>query len=147
IVGFPKSGNTWMQSIMTSIMHGINTETLDNNVIQNLSPDVYSFKYYYRFINRCFFKTHELPNPTYKNVIYIVRDGRDALVSYYHYNKAQGTHYTIDEMISEGKGLFNVKWHVHTEQWVKNPYSANIIFVRYEDLINSPLQERKKICQ
>ena len=147
IAGFPKSGNTLMQNIMTGIVYGIIPKKLHNSVIQELIPDIIDKKFYKRFLDTCFFKTHELPKPEYKKVIYIVRDGRDAMVSYYHMNKAAGVNHTIDEMIVEGKGLINTKWHIHTESWVKNPYSANIMFLKYEDLITNPLTEYKRICE
>jgi hypothetical protein len=51
------------------------------------------------------------------------------------------------EMVREGKDLFPCKWHEHVQKWLTNPYDAEIIRVKYEDLQNDPLNEMRKLCQ
>jgi len=50
-------------------------------------------------------------------------------------------------MFIDGKGIMPSKWHEHVNHWVNNPFNADIIFVKYEDLLENPLQELKRICQ
>lgn len=147
IVGYPKSGNTWMQSIISGLYYGIDTQYLPDRLAQEIIPDVHARRYYKRFGGINFFKSHHLPRPDYKNVIYIVRDGRDALISYYHFNLNLGLDFSLEDMILYGKGLFPSKWHEHLKQWIENPYSAKILFIRYEDLILNPLNEINRLCQ
>ncbi len=147
IAGYPKSGNTWMQSLVAGLLYGIDTEFLPDKLAQDIVPDVHSLKYYKRYSKINFFKTHDLPQPKYKKVIYLVRDGRDAMVSYYNYNKNLQVNITLEEMVKEGKEMWPSKWHEHVKQWKSNPYNAEIITIRYEDLLEQPFVEMKKICQ
>ena len=146
IVGFPKSGNTWMQSLMAGVLYGIDTEFMPDKLAQEIVPDVHGRKYYKRFGVINFFKTHHLPKPNYKKVIYLVRDGRDAMVSYYHFNKNLGVDVTLEGMVKYGKNVYPAKWAEHVSSWQKNPYNAVILTIRYEDLLNQPLIELNKIC-
>ena len=146
IAGFPKSGNTWMQSLVAGLLYGIDTEYMPDKLAQEIVPDVHTRNYYKRFGTINFFKTHHLPQPHYKKVIYLVRDGRDAIVSYYHFNKKHGSNCSLQKMLLNGTEIFPSKWHIHASEWLKNPYNAEIITIRYEDLINQPLIELKKIC-
>lgn len=146
IAGYPKSGNTWMQHLLASLLFGVEPQYLPDRLAQELVPDMHVKKYYKRFLPFSCFKTHAFPRPEYRKVIHLVRDGRDAMASYYAMNKALGKSSSLEEMIVDGKNLFPGKWHVHTRQWLDNPYDAEIIEVKYEDLLNEPQQELEKIC-
>ena len=146
IVGYPKSGNTWMQSLVAGIQYGINTEYLPFSLANELVPDVHARKYYKRFNDVTFFKTHHLPKKEYKKVIYLIRDGRDVMTSYYFMNQNLGKNHTMKDMFIDGKGVFPSKWHEHVEQWLKNPFKAEILYVKYEDLLANPLKELVNIC-
>lgn len=147
IAGYPKSGNTWMQSLISGLLYGIDTQYLPDRLAQEIVPDVHARSYYTRFGSINFFKSHHLPQPTYKRVIYLVRDGRDAMVSYYAYNKKLGLELTLAEMVKEGKGLFPGKWHEHVNAWMNNPYQADMMIVKYEDLYLDAAKELKRICE
>ena len=146
IVGYPKSGNTWMQSLVAGIQYGINTEYLPFSLANELVPDVHARKYYKRFNDVTFFKTHHLPKKEYKKVIYLIRDGRDVMTSYYFMNQNLGKNHTMKDMFIDGKGVFPSKWHEHVEQWLKNPFNSEIIYIKYEDLLINPINELEKIC-
>lgn len=143
IVGFPKSGNTWMQHIIAHLIYGLNGNQ-SRTLIDIIVPDIYYNRTYFRIKDVCFFKSHELPTPKYKNVIYIVRDGRDALVSYYNMHKNMGEEVSIEDFFL-GKVNMITSWENHTKSWVDNPYNSRILYVRYEDLISNPFYEYKKI--
>lgn len=147
IVGYPKSGNTWFQNIISGLAFGVDPELAPDALIQEIVPDVHRKKFYKRIHERMFFKSHHLPRPEYGKVIYLLRDGRDVMVSYYHYNKAiYGDSADLDLMIDSGQYLFPCHWHGHVRQWRENPYGADMITVRYEDLLHDPLPELEKVC-
>lgn len=147
IAGFPKSGNTWMQSLVSGLQFGIDTNYLSDQLSQEIVPDVHARLFYKRFGKINFFKTHHLPKPEYKRVIYLVRDGRDAICSYYEFNKKLKVNCTLEEMALEGKHVFPQAWNVHVNEWKKNPYNSDILVIRYEDLVESPMKELKKVCE
>lgn len=146
IVGYPKSGNTWVQFMMACIVSGIDPSHINLSVVLEFVPDVHYKKIYKRYNEVCFFKSHDLPKKKHKKVIYLVRDGRDAMISYYHMNKIQFTDYSKNDMIINGKGLFPGKWHEHVHEWVKNPFGSQMIVVRYEDLKKDTFGELRRIC-
>jgi hypothetical protein len=146
VVGYPKSGNTWMQYLIAGLAFGINVSLAPDSLIQELVPDVHYKQFYRRYLATTFFKTHDLPQPKYRKVIYVVRDGRDVIVSYFHHLKAIGTESDYSKLVTTGEGLFPCRWHEHVESWLANPYSAEMLMIRYEDLQRNTVEELQKIC-
>jgi hypothetical protein len=146
IVGFPKSGNTWMQNLIAATVFSIDAQFLSDTLTQDLIPDVHKKKYYKKYAEFAIFKSHNLPQKHYRKVIYIVRDGRDALVSYHHFNKKLDRHFSYDEMIDLSLGVIPCSWGEHVSAWVSNPFNAEILYVKYEDLLNDSLSVLKSIC-
>ncbi|MEJ5227787.1 sulfotransferase domain-containing protein [Thermodesulfovibrio sp.] len=147
IVGYPKSGNTWMQNLVAGLVYGVDPELSPDTIIQELVPDIHYKRYYKRFKTPMFFKSHSLPTPQFRRVIYLLRDGRDVMVSYYHFNKAlRGENFDFHRMVQDGVGLFPCEWHEHVEAWLANPYNAEMIVVRYEDLKETPVETLLRIC-
>ncbi|OIQ30640.1 MAG: hypothetical protein BM564_00025 [Bacteroidetes bacterium MedPE-SWsnd-G2] len=145
IVGFPKSGNTLMQHIISHLVYGLN-ENVSRSLINFISPDIYTNRYYFRFNDTCFFKSHNLPEKRYRKVIYIMRDGREAILSYHHMMKNMGMNVSLEELYTGEQKIFNVHWDEHIKSWEKNPFSAEILWIKYEDLLNNKFEELKKIC-
>lgn len=147
IVGYPKSGNTWFQNLVSGIVFGANPLYAPDTLIQELVPDVHYKHFYKRFWTPMFFKSHLLPQQDYRRVIYLLRDGRDAMVSYYHFLGAVGGRKPdFAEMVRTGEGIY-CKWHEHVEAWSSNPFGAEIITIRYEDLRRDPLPDLRRICE
>lgn len=147
IVGYPKSGNTWMTHLMCGIMYGTTMEYISNRLVRDLVPDVMAMKYYVRYSESVCFKSHLLPNPKYKKIIYVVRDGRDAIVSYYNMLKNRNVHVSLDDIVlCKNKEHVPMMWHEHVQEWLKNPYNAAMMVVKYEDLLSDPISELRKIC-
>lgn len=148
IAGYPKSGNTWMQNIVTGLILNSNAPNLTPQLVNEIVPDVHAKKYYKRLFPKMVFKTHGFPVPQYKRVIHLVRDGRDVMVSYYNMkkNKSIDFPYSMRDMVVDGKGISPSKWHVHCQKWHDNPYEAEIICVKYENIHLDPKYELRKIC-
>jgi hypothetical protein len=136
IIGFPKSGHTWTQNLVAEALYGFNMdEVTPGTLIHDLVPDIHFRQCYKRYRTPMFFKAHALPRPEFRKVVYLLRDGRDAMVSYHHYLEATKNR-TIDflNMVRTGEDLFPCKWHEHVRQWRANPHGTEILTVRYEDL-------------
>ncbi len=55
---------------------------------------------------------------------------------------------TWEDMIVTGNGLLGYpKWHIYLKNWIDNPFQANIIWIRYEDLLSNPFDQTKKLCK
>src|SRR5262249_21674239 len=79
-------------------------------------------------------KTHELPTPDSHRAIYIVRDGRAALVSHYHYLRdIRGVRTSLGDLI---KGTNAPSWSQHVDAWTLSG-RPNVLIVRFEDLVRA----------
>ena len=145
IVSFPKSGATWMNFLMANVqimMSGsdrlvtffnVHDFVPDIHVTRNIGNTKFSFPGY-RVI-----KSHAEYNPYYQKVIYVVRDPRDTLISYYHFLRGLSR---FDGSISKlvHSPVFGVEaWCRHLDGWHdQSRASLSISFIRYEDLIKDP---------
>ena len=146
IVGYPKSGHTWFQNLVAGIVYGVDPAIAPDTLIQELVPDLQQKNYYKRFQTPMFFKSHYLPRPEYRRVVYLLRDGRDVMVSFLHHNRAlYQNDLDLMQMITQAKYLPG-KWHEHVERWMANPYAAEMLIIRYETLIENPLAELTRFC-
>ena len=147
IAGYPKSGNTWMQNLVAGVVYSLDPECLPDTLILDLVPDVHFCRYYRRYQTPMYFKTHHLPRADYRRVINLLRDGRDVMVSYYHHLRAlSGDAVDFSEIVRTGRHLAPSKWHDHVNAWRSNPFGAEILTVRYEDLLENPVKELHRVC-
>ncbi len=147
VVGYPKSGNTWVQYLIAGVVFGVDTRFSPDSLIQDLVPDVNFKQFYKRYLSRMFFKTHDLPKPNYRKVIYLIRDGRDVMVSYFHHLTAIGGSRDFLKLVSTGEGLFPCRWHEHVDSWIANPYGAQMLTISYESLKEDAVTQLQKICE
>ncbi|MDB6110763.1 MAG: Sulfotransferase [Pedosphaera sp.] len=148
IVGYPKSGNTWFQNLISGLAYGVDSRLSPSLLVNDLVPDVHFNEFYRRYSTPMFFKSHSLPRPEYRRVVYLVRDGRDAMVSYFHYLEAiEKKQLDFLALVKTGLSLLPCKWHEHVEAWNRNPYAAQILVIKYEDLIRQPVHELERFCE
>lgn len=151
IVSYPKSGNTWMRFLLGNILH----DDYNFSNMEDLIPDIYVLnnKKLKEFNRPRIMKSHEYFIPTYKKVIYIVRDPRSVVVSYFHYQK-KFNKISHDMAFSEYFKLFIDgkldpfgNWEENIKSWicVKKNKENNLLLLKYEDLKINPLLEIKKV--
>jgi hypothetical protein len=148
IVAFPKSGMTWFQNLVVGTIYGLDAEQVPDTLVQDLVPDVAYKQSYKRYRTPMFFKSHHLPRPEYRRVVYLLRDGRDALVSFWHHLgalKQQLGPVDFLRMVQEGTHL-PCKWQCHVAEWQANPFGAETLIIRYEDLQVAPVRELVRFC-
>jgi hypothetical protein len=146
VVGFPKSGNTWCQYLIAGLLCGLDTSRCPDRLIQDIVPDVHGRHAYKRYTKPVFFKSHALPQPDYRRVIYLLRDGRDAMVSYYHYYHSLVRPLEFLPLVREAPDL-PARWHEHVEAWMANPHRADFLLVKYEDLKQEPVRELRRMAE
>ena len=147
IVGYMKSGNNWFRTLVAGVIYGADPESTPHSVILDLVPNHGPRKpYYKRYSTPMFFKSHYFPRPEYKRVIYLLRDGRDVMVSYLHHVSAlQNREIDFLRLVQGDEGLPG-QWHAHVETWLSNPFQAQMIVIKYEDLKNDPVNELRRFC-
>lgn len=141
ICSYPKSGNTWLRFI---IANGISNEEISLISVNKHVPDIYNFSTEIKDIEGPrFIKTHHPDFNDFPSCIYIVRDYRDVLVSYYHYMLGHGHSYSWDEFINQSdllnKPFGSWEKHVNLAQQRKSESPNSILIIRYEDLLEKSL--------
>jgi hypothetical protein len=145
VCAYPRSGITWFQNLVAGVVFGVDPQFAHDSLIQDLVPAVNYKQFYKRYGPTAFFKSHFLPQEQYRRVVYLLRDGRDVMVSYYHYLTAMHGRQDFLRLV-EGHGLSPCQWHEHVEQWSANPHNADMLVIRYEDLRQATVRELRRLC-
>lgn len=153
IVEFPKSGITWLSTIIASL----NSILLEKemritffNVAQHVA-DIHrtinvgeqaSEELGFRLI-----KSHDEYNPCYNFVILLIRSPFDVMVSYYRFTQYAGYRGSLNDFIKSKR--YGIKaWVRHTESWLKSiPQGEKIHLIRYEDLKENPASQIKSLYE
>src|SRR5690606_19622633 len=84
IVGYPKSGTTWMRFLVANMLRPEWEITFRN--LQEAVPGIHHPQIFDpEFPRPRFIKTHFPSYDEFPRFVYIYRDGRDVMVSHYHY--------------------------------------------------------------
>lgn len=156
LASYPRSGNHWLR-ILIHQLYGLPTYTIyagERTDIKAASlmgypggtAPVEQFRHdnAWRFI-----KTHENPSDN-EQAVYILRDGRDTLVSHARYAIAYGVARDKDgkptndfEAVLEGM-ILRGAWTEHVRAWTQRPQT---VIVRFKDLIRTPVHTTMWIMQ
>lgn len=149
IASYPKSGNTWLRFVLANMRS--KGEEINFNTIDRYVPDVYTSK---EIINSQkngrIIKTHQTLFEYYPKTVYIYRDYRDVLVSFYYYetglNHFKGTfeQFISSSNVSQPFGTW--KEHVLQALKFKHDHPERILLLSYEALLLSPVQHITSIA-
>lgn len=142
LISYPKSGNTWLRFLFGNILY---SDGVDFTNINARIPDIYmSYKQdIEKLKSPRVIKSHEQFNSlsVLPKIIYIYRDPRDVVVSYFYWSKKFNNKYNdfnqfFDDFIS-GKLKYG-SWIDHVEGWgnLANKFPQNVMIVRYDELKN-----------
>lgn len=151
---YPRSGSTWTRFTLFEILTG---READFDVVNATLRGVGSFErgmpvlpYGGRLIG-----THEQYRREYKRAVYLVRDGRDVLLSEYAYLKAlKFFDSDLDRFIERflGKDGHRINgfgpWQNHVSSWLDSPLAntSNLLLVRFHELRNNPEEGFSRIA-
>ena len=141
LASFPRSGNTFFRNVLHEV-YGIPSSGY------HLDPDRVLDEHYASY---SVIKTHLLPGQLPEGTqdwpsVYIVRDGRDSMVSIAHHRKdivVPGSDFynNLLEAILAQNGSFFGGWSENVRQWTAK---ADVV-IRFEDLIADPIREVEKL--
>ena len=92
----------------------------------------------------------------YPKTLYMVRDPRDVVVSYFHhYKTVTGSIMTIDAFVREYVEYGHIRhynplqrrWDVQLVEWVLRAKTQRVKFVRYEDLLTDRPRVLREVCE
>jgi len=135
LVSFPRSGNTWTRFLIGNLVRPHESITFLN--IEKVIPDTsaLSNRYLERIPRPRIIKSHQFFDARYKKVIYIVRDPRDVVLSYYNFQRKYGEiddQYPLEQYIprflaGDLPGLIGWgSWGEHVLSWLatRNHYRS-----------------------
>jgi hypothetical protein len=148
VISFPKSGNTWIRFLLANLLEGEKEITLKN--INNFVPGIYNFR---KEINlnegQRYIKSHHFHEGANERIIYVYRDYRDVLISYFHYLTEHGhIKSTLSEFIrskhpSEPFGTWGKNISTAIEYQSSNP--DKILMIGYDQLMDDPISQLEKV--
>jgi hypothetical protein len=155
LVSYPRSGNTWLRFMIANLLNPHESTTFLN--IDRRVGDIYtrSQEALLQLPRPRILKSHEPFEPRYKRVIYVVRDPRDVVVSYYHWKRKRRAIpdcYPIEEFVSlfvKGEIDPNLgSWTQNVGTWLTaRQKTPGFALVRYEDLVEDAQQQLARIAQ
>ena len=149
LVGHPKSGNTWLAYMLAIYANNDSDRRINIANVGRFVPTIHARDHAignYGDLNapRIFRNESPVFPELYPKTIYIVRDPRSVLLSYYHHCVHDTGEYDwhiedfVDEMLGEGciRRLepFLVRWDRQVDYWTQRAKLQAVTIVRYEDL-------------
>ncbi len=140
LVSYPRSGNTFLRNVLFEV-YGIASSTY---LKAGFGPDE-------GWQEATVVKTHHLPEELPHDlmqckIVLLVRDGRDAVVSFAHHRKdvvaPESTfNQNLNEAIYAAEGSHFGGWSTHTEMWLQR---ADLV-IHFEDLIENPIVQCERL--
>jgi len=155
IVSYPRSGNTWTRFLIANLLHPTESITFAN--IERFIPDceAQSSRYLKSIPRPRVIKSHEYFDHRYKKVIYIVRDPRDIVLSYYDFQRKYRqiedgypmARYVEDFLHGRLSSADWGTWRENVASWLSTRQgNPDFLLVRYEDLIAGSQHEMERIA-
>lgn len=152
IVSYPKSGSTWVRFTLANLLSQFleRHEEVDFLRAQLLVPEVSSHASgngvnFEALPRPRIMRSHALYNSRFPKVVYLLRDPRDVLVSYYyHFKKFYEFDGTLLDFLRSD--LRKIQWDEHVNSWIfQSPSLANTCVIRYEHMLRDTFLEFQKI--
>lgn len=156
IVSYPRSGNTWTRFLIANLLFPNQVVSFAN--IERLIPDAeaLSSSYLKRIPSPRIIKSHQYFDHRYSKVLYIARDPRDVLLSYYHFSRKFrhiADDYPLEQYIHGvvTGTLQSTQWGTWAENvgtWLAARNGRpDFLLLRYEDLIADTENELVKMAR
>ena len=146
VVEFPKSGITWLSCILSNaaLIESGRPERATYASVNLHVPDIHQARNIgdlaYTVPHARFIKSHAYKHRRYVYVIYLVRDPKSVMKSYYHFRRYHDPNFSLDfpDFLAD-PGLGLPAWKRHVSGWVtEDGRGTRMHLVRYEDLLADP---------
>ena len=153
LVSYPRSGNTWTRFLIANLLYSDESISFANIEEKIPDPTVVTRRQLARVPRPRLIKSHEYFDARYKRVIYVVRDPRDVVVSYYYFQLKKGfisEGYSMDRYVGcfvSGDVDVYGSWGENVASWLATRGSAgDFLMLRYEDMVSHPSGELAKVA-
>jgi hypothetical protein len=153
LASYPKSGNTWVRFMLGQLLAGREV-TWDD--LGDFVPMVNRTRHSTGHLasGGRLVKTHDQRLRAYRTpgrrAVYLVRDGRDVAVSYYHHQIREGTFVGefdgfLERFLAGRVDRFGT-WSDHVKSWTGGEGPPSLLRMRYEDVLADPSASLAEIC-
>lgn len=151
IAAFPRSGSTWLRTIIVNILDPDANSNPD--VFNALIPavSIRNASIINQLSSPRLIMTHSNWRPSINKAVYLVRDGRDAFISSYHYHVTRnGLSTSMDAYFELYKQqAFGQTWESHVFSWLESgaqELGDSLMVIRFEELKNDTQDCIKRVC-
>ncbi|CAN9514146.1 unnamed protein product [Ophioblennius macclurei] len=164
VVTYPKSGTIWMQQIMLLLEAKGDVAAINKNEGYSNADHMPWIE-----VTGCREDFITAPSPRLRvthlgyhfmpaalsqgkgKVIYVARNPKDVLVSYFHFHKVANmleTPRSFDEFFEKFMrgDVFSSSWFDHVKTWYSHKDDVNMLFITYEEMIQDLHSVVEKIC-
>ena len=150
VVSYPRSGNTWVRFLLANTIEHDAEQPIDFHSVHSVIPD-YGIREHRQFIEALagprIMKSHSAFDRRFHRVIYLVRDGRDVMVSYYDYEtKHQRFDGSFQDFLLSSQLPYGL-WADHVQSWLDAREGTDLLVVRYEDLLQDAQHELERMTR
>ncbi|GAB3807180.1 sulfotransferase domain-containing protein [Virgibacillus kimchii] len=146
LVAYPKSGNNFLLFLVTMLLYQKKMDwATKGELIQNVQSEPIE-----NLPTPHLVWSHESYDSSYPKVIYLVRDPRDIVISYYHHFKRYyNSNRNFDdffEAFMQGNIGYG-KWSTNVDSWLDNQEKIKhgFLLIKYEDLLENTRKEAERI--
>ena len=150
IASFPRSGNTWLRFLLADLAAG---GKVDYESVDRLIPGVGRHDGAPLLAGGSrLIKTHERYRQEYQRAVYLVRDVRDVVVSWYRLTRDDRDNFAdfdrfVDRFVT-GEATPYGKWTDHVASWLQPPpSSAQVLVLLYEELHADTLDALARVTE
>ena len=150
LVSYPRSGNTWVRFLLANVIAHDTAQPIDFHSVHSVIPD-FGIPEHRQLIEALadprIIKSHSAHDRRFPRVIYLVRDGRDVMISYYDY---QTKHRRFDgsfrDFLLSSQIPYGL-WEDHVQSWLDARDATDLCIVRYEDLLRDAQRELERMIR
>jgi hypothetical protein len=152
IAAYPRSGSTWLRTMLCTLLDP--EKGFEPAVFNERIPgvDFRNLRKVWALQDPRLMFSHSMFRPSLGKTVYVVRDGRDSLVSLYHmYTNRERREMPFpawfDHYCRRG---FGPRWDNHVESWLirgQQRLGDKLLVVRFEDLKQEPVAGLQKIAE
>ena len=143
VASYPRSGSTWLRFLLGELLTGA---PVDFQELERVSPSVGLHAQGARLLRGGgrLIKTHESWRPEYRRGVYVVRDVRDVVVSWYRITRTDPDRLAgFDDFVADfatGRSNGYGRWEDHVRAWTDAAArQPGIEVFHYEELARDPV--------
>jgi hypothetical protein len=140
---YPRSGLTWLAFLLAQLLKADPNERIDLNSVEKYVPPASELP---RVGPPQIVRCHSQFTPGWSKVVYLLRDPRDVMVSYWHFQKLVSADFNLSLAdFLQSDGHWPCEWDQHVLGWTQPGRQANLVIVRYEELHTDPVTALQRV--